>query len=75
MIKSSHGVIQDYNGLAVADEKNQVIVSAEIFGAGQEGEFLETIADKAEDNLNKITGETLKDKTILADTNYFSEDN
>ena len=74
-IKSSHGVIQGYNGLAVVDEKHQVITAAEAFGSGYEGDLLETMADNTNKNLKEVTGETLKDKVLLADTNYFSEEN
>lgn len=74
-IKSSKGVIQGYNGLAMVDSKRQVIAMAEVFGAGQEGEFLETVVDGADKNMKRITGIGLKDKVLLADTNYFSEDN
>lgn len=31
---SSKGVIQGYNGIAVVDDKNQVVVNAEAFGSG-----------------------------------------
>lgn len=39
-MKTSHGVIQGYNGVAVIDDKHQVIVHAEAFGASQEHELL-----------------------------------
>ncbi|MBE7411569.1 MAG: hypothetical protein HS129_05820 [Leptospiraceae bacterium] len=34
-MKTSHGVIQGYNGVAVADSENQIIVEAEASGEGQ----------------------------------------
>jgi hypothetical protein len=78
-IKSSKGVIQGYNGIAVADEKNQVIIAAETFGRGQEQRFFKPLLDQTEDNLKTITGNKednpLEGKTILADTGYFCEDN
>ncbi len=76
-IKSSHGVIQGYNGLAVVDSKHQVITAAEAFGLGQEGEVLKPMVEITEENLSVIKGETnpLEGKTILGDTNYFSEEN
>ena len=75
-MKSSHGMIQGYNGLAVADDKAQVIVAAEAYGQGQEHNLLEPLTEQAESNL-KETGkrETLEGTTLIADTNYFSEDN
>ncbi len=76
-IKSSKGVIQGYNGIALADEKEQVIVAAEAFGRGQEQRFFEPVLEQAEENLKEVTkdNEPLKGKTILADTGYFCEDN
>ena len=40
-MKTSHGVIQGYNGVAVVDDKTQVIVHAEAFGAAQEHDLLQ----------------------------------
>ena len=78
-IKSSKGVIQGCNGIAVADEKNQVIIAAETFGRGQEQRFFKPLLDQTEENLKTITGNKednpLEGKTILADTGYFCEDN
>jgi transposase len=58
---SSHGMIQGYNGLACVDSKNQVIVSAEAFGQGNEGNLLPKMMENTKENLGK-TGEnkTLK---------------
>lgn len=76
-IKTSHGVIQGYNGIAMADEKNQVIVASEAFGRGQEHGCFKPIIEQAEGNLNALREEpsTLSGKTVLADTNYFCEEN
>ena len=35
-MSTSHGVIQGYNGVAVVDDKHQIVVSAEAHGNGQE---------------------------------------
>jgi transposase len=75
-MKSSHGVIQGYNGMALVDAKSQVIVAAEAFGQGNEGNLLEPMMEQAEANLARAGNqEGLKDKALLADTNYFSEEN
>jgi transposase len=76
-IQGPHGVIQGYNGIAVADSENQVIVAAEVFGSVYEGEQFPHMLDELEKNMTEITGkeEPLKRKTVLADTGYFSEDN
>ncbi|MBN2769200.1 MAG: IS1182 family transposase, partial [Spirochaetes bacterium] len=70
-IKSSHGVIQGYNGLSVVDSKHQIVVYPEAFGSGHEGEFLKGMVRKTK----AVMSANLKDKIITADTNYFSEKN
>jgi hypothetical protein len=35
-MKTSHGIIQGFDGVVVVDEKHQVTVHAETFGAAQE---------------------------------------
>lgn len=73
---SSHGVVQGYNGVAVADEKHQVIVAAEAVGTGSEIALLEPLVDKTEDSL-KALGEPqgLVGKVLTADSGYHSEAN
>jgi transposase len=44
-MKTSHGVIQGYNGVAVVDDKHQVIVHAEAFGAAQEHGLLQPMVE------------------------------
>jgi hypothetical protein len=76
-MKSSHGVIQGYNGQAVVDEKHQVIVAAEAFGSGPEQELFEPMVEQAKRNMEYIKGEKgyCAGKKIIADTGYFTEDN
>lgn len=75
-IKSSNGYIQGYNGLAVVDEKTQIVVSAEAFGSGQEGQYLNSMLKKTDNNLKGLSpGDGLKEKVVIADTSYFSEEN
>jgi transposase len=75
-MKSSHGVIQGYNGMAVADDKSQIVVAAEAFGQGQEGNLLAPMMEQAEANLAQTgKSEGMEGKAVLADTNYFSEEN
>lgn len=73
-MKTSKGVVQGYNGLAVSDAKNQVIVYAEAFGSGQEGQFLQPMVKESREVLTTIN-QTENECLFLADTNYFSEDN
>lgn len=75
-MKSSHGVIQGYNGLAVVDDKNQVIVNAEAFGQGAEADLLPDLIEKTEKNMKSVkTGWSFHDSKVIADTGYFSEHN
>jgi transposase len=76
-IKSSHGVIQGYNGIAIADGKNQVIVAGEAFGTGPETEVFEPVLNHAIANMKELTGkeEPLENSLVLGDTGYFSENN
>jgi transposase len=76
-IKGPHGVVQGYNGIAVADGKNQVIVAANAYGSVGEGQFFPEMLERTEENMREVTGEKepLKGAAMLCDTNYFSEDN
>jgi IS5 family transposase len=77
LIMSGGSYIQGYIGIAVADQKNQIIVSAEAAGSANESEHFPDMLDQTLDNLRSVTeGESDDTKeTILADNNYFGEDN
>jgi len=76
-IKGPHGYIQGYNGIAIADSGNQVIVAAEAIGSGAESGCLPGMLDNLEANMQKVTKkkQPLKKSLVLGDTGYFSEDN
>ena len=76
-IKGPHGVIQGYNGIAVADSKNQVIVAANVYGSVAEGQFFLEMLESTERSMRAVKGEKkpLEGKVILGDTAYFSEYN
>jgi transposase len=75
-IKGPHGMIQGYNGLAVADSKNQVVIAASAYGTAAEGQHFEEMLEKTERSLRALKGENpLKGTVMLADSAYFSEDN
>jgi len=75
-MKSSNGVIQGYNGLAVVDAKNQIIVNAEAFGQGSEGDLLPGLIEKTKENMKSIQQSwSYENIQVIADTNYFSENN
>jgi transposase len=53
-MKTSHGVIQGYDGVAAVDDKHQVIVHAEAFGQAQEHDLLEPMIEGVRDNMAAI---------------------
>lgn len=53
---SSHGVIQGYNGIAMVDDKHQVVVDAQAFGDGHEAKHLEEVVDSVRRTLTAIEG-------------------
>ena len=76
-IKCSDGVIQGYNGMAVADSKNQIIVAANAYGSVAEGQYFPGLLDRTEENMSIVTGKEnpLEGTVMLGDNGYFSEDN
>lgn len=70
---SSHGMIQGYNANALVDEKRQIIIHAEAFGAGQDREHITPMLEGAKKKLEEAGWkDPLKDRVISADTGYFS---
>jgi transposase len=76
-IKGPHGYIQGYNGIAIADSTNQVIVAAEAFGSGSESEHFPRMLDKLNETMKELSGKKkpLKKAVVEGDTGYFSENN
>ena len=74
---SSRGVIQGYNGIAVVDDKTQVVVNAEAFGSGSEQKYLIPMLEQTRNNFQKIGDEhNVFEKTIVtADSGNHSEEN
>ena len=77
MIHSSKGYIQGYVGIAVSDQKSQVITSAQAFGSANETEHLPEMLDRNAQNLEEVGFRSKEGTkpTMSADANYFSEDN
>jgi transposase len=76
-MKTAHGVIQGYDGLAVVDAKHQVVVHARAFGEAQEHGLLVPMLEGARENLQAIAAprEVLKRAKVLADSGFHSEAN
>jgi len=68
-MKTSHGVIQGYTGVAAVDARHQVIVHAEAHGQGQEHGLLEPTIEAAHANLNS-SDEDKAITRITADSGY-----
>jgi transposase len=77
MIHSSKGFIQGYIGIAVSDQKSQVITGAQAVGSANETEHLPLMLDANAENLERagVKREEGKTPTILGDPNYYSEEN
>jgi hypothetical protein len=73
-MKSSHGVIQGYDGVAVVDEKHQVIVHAEAFGEAQEHGLLEPMVEGTRENFQAMGEEEIFEKVkVTADSGFHTE--
>jgi transposase len=75
-IKGPHGYIQGYNGIAIADSGNQVIVCAGVTGKSESDSFPEML-DSLEENMKMATGKKkpLRKSLVEGDSGYFSEEN
>jgi transposase len=76
-IKTSHGVIQGYDGVAVVDGKHQVIVHAEAFGVAQEHDLLLPMIEGARENFEAIGNkkDVIKEAKLTADSGFHTENN
>jgi hypothetical protein len=53
-MKSANGVIQGYDGVAAVDNKHQIVVHAQAYGAPQEHDLLEPMIEKTRENFKVI---------------------
>lgn len=76
-MKTSHGVIQGYNGQTLVDAKHQMIVHGQAFGNGQDHDLFSPMLEGAKENMRAIGhGEDyFVEKVLVADTNYHCENN
>jgi len=73
-MSTSHGVIQGYNGVAVVDDRHQIVVRAEAYGNGQEQELLAPMIDGTRQNFARIgLGEAVFNRAkVTADSGFHS---
>ena len=76
-MKTSHGVIQGYDGVTVVDEKHQVIVHAEAFGKAQEHDLLKPMIEGTRENFKEISYEEdiFERAKLVADSGFHTEEN
>ena len=75
-MKTSHGVIQGYNGVAAVDKQHQIIVHAEAYGKAQAHDLLIPMVDGLEANFKALGDKSLLKKVKLTtDSGYHTEDN
>jgi transposase len=76
-MKTSHGVIQGYDGVTVVDDKHQVIVHAEAFGKAQEHELLKPMVEGTRENFRETSGEedVFEKAKLVADSGFHTEAN
>ena len=76
-IPTSKGVVQGYNGIALADSKHQVVVHAEAFGEGQENGLLVPMLEGVRETFHELelSEDILKEAKLTADAGYSSEAN
>jgi transposase len=76
-MKTSHGVIQGYNGIAVVDSKHQVIVNAEAFGQGHDTSLLRPAVEGTKETFESIGmgNDSLKGSIVAADTGFHATEN
>ena len=75
-MKTSHGVIQGYDGVAMVDHKHQVIVHAEAFGEAQEQELMVPMIEGTCENLKAIgKPDAFERAKLTADSGFHSEKN
>jgi hypothetical protein len=77
LIFDSNKYIQGYIGMAVSDKKAQVIINAQAVGSANEGEHFPRMLEKTLANMSGagIKSKKRKKPVMLADKNYFSEEN
>jgi transposase len=74
---TSHGTIQGYNGQALVDSKNQVIVYGEAFGDSQDHHHVPPVLDGAKENMMRVgyDKDCFRGKILTADSLYHSSTN
>jgi len=76
-MKTSHGVIQGYTGVAAVDNKHQIVVHAEAFGQGQEHGLLKPVMEGIREtfaNSDSKTRKSVEKAKVTADSGYHNRE-
>jgi transposase len=73
-MKTSHGVIQGYTGVATVDSRHQVVVHAEAFGQGQEHGLIKPVVEGIKQTFNGKRAKALKKTKLTADSGYHNRE-
>lgn len=75
-MKTSHGVIQGYDGVAAVDDRHQVVVHAEAFGEAQEHDLLQPMLEATEEHFVALgDGDVYGTTKVTADSGFHTERN
>lgn len=76
-MKTGHGVLQGYDGVATVDAKHQVVVHAAAYGEAQEHGLLLPMVAATRENLQAIAPEedVFRRAALSADSGFHTEDN
>ena len=73
---TSKGTIQGYNGIAINDDKHQVILQAQVWGSVGEQQTLQPAVAQLKETLTQLgTPEALSEARFTADSGFHSEAN
>lgn len=73
-MSSSRGVLQGYNGLAVVDDRAQIVVHAEAHGSGYEGHLLAPLIEETRETFSVIDGKDIFNRVkVTADSGFHSK--
>jgi len=74
-MSSSHGVVQGYNGLAVVDDKNQIVVHAEAHGSGYEAHLLAPLIEATRKSFSDLdlSKDVFAKTKVTADSGFHSK--
>jgi transposase len=76
-MKTSHGVIQGYDGVSMVDQDHQLVVYAEVFGEAQEQHLVDPMIEKTKEACRSIGGpdNVFDTAKLVMDAGFHTEGN